>query len=30
MLTLGELRIEAVRDNEEIEMIENKGKYRFQ
>ena len=26
MLTLGELRIEAVRDNEEIEIIENQGK----
>ena len=30
MLTLGELRIEAVRDNEEIEMIENQGKCRVQ
>jgi hypothetical protein len=30
MLTLGELRIEAVKDNEEIEMIENRGKYRVQ
>jgi len=30
MLTLGELRIEAVKDNEEIEMIENRGKCRVQ
>ena len=30
MLTLEELRIEAVRDNEEIEMIENQGKCRVQ
>ncbi|XP_073267151.1 uncharacterized protein [Populus alba] len=30
MLTLGELRIEATRDNEEIEMIENQGKCRVQ
>jgi hypothetical protein len=30
MLTLGELRIEAVNDNEEIEMIENREKCRIQ
>ncbi|XP_073261302.1 uncharacterized protein [Populus alba] len=30
MLTLGELRIEAARDNEEIKMIENQGKCRVQ
>ena len=30
MLTLGELRIEVVRDNKEIEMIENQGKCRVQ
>ena len=30
MLTLEELRIEVVRDNEEIEMIENREKCRVQ
>jgi hypothetical protein len=30
MLTLGEPRIEAVKDNEEIKMLENQGKCRFQ
>jgi len=30
MMTLGELRIEAARDNEEIKMIENQGKCRVQ
>ena len=30
MLTLEELRIEAVSDNEEIEMIENQEKCRIQ
>ena len=30
MLTLGELRIEAINDNEEVEMIENQKKCRIQ